>query len=388
MKAKIILLSVISIALVFGAAYHLLVNQTKRQLVEKLEDSVSRATSLYKFINAAETLDRIRSAEEIAARKELLDVYDAAAFKANPIEAEQKVQVELNVINKFTDDSDVLFITDTEGLVVAKNLDDTLKGVSFKENLLISNAISGRSDENIFQILGKRMKVVSVPIRKDGQIIGTFNSANIVDSEMAKGDFGNLTEETNAEKGNNPLTFAFVEKQKVLGSTMQPELHEALKRYVESRPEIVEKALKEEERKHEFTAVLNGERYYANIAVHDHLGQEKYVCYLFMSSIDRGLEPLYNNRNNFIWIVIIVLIIAIIFGLVIEEQAQTPISRFTEGMIEIIHGNRTFRFSNEAEGVEGQLNQNANMMIAALLNERTADEKNGTEKIGTMKAEE
>lgn len=57
-------------------------------------------------------------------------------------------------------------------------------------------------------------------------------------------------------------------------------------------------------------------------------------------------------------------------------------------MIEIIHGNRTFRFSNEAEGVEEQLNQNANMMIAALLNERTADDKNGTEKIGTMKAEE
>jgi len=388
MKAKLILLSVISIALVFGAAYHLLVNQTKRQLIETLEDSVSRATSLYKYINAAETLDRIRNAEEIAARKELLDVLDPAAMVANPVEAGQKIQVELNVINKFSDNSDVLFITDTEGAVVAKNLDDTLKGVSFKENLLVSNAISGRSDENIFEILGKRMKVVSVPIRKNGVIIGTFNSANIIDSEMAKGDFSNLTEETNEEKGNNPLLFAFAEKQKVLGSTMPPELHEALKKYIESKPEIIEKALKEEERKHAFTAVLNGERFYANIAVHEHLGQEKYVCYMFMSSIDRGLEPLYNSRNNFIWIVIIVLIISIIFGIVIEEQSQAPISRFTEGMIEIIHGNRKFRFSNEAEGVEGQLNQNANMMIAALLGERIPDEKNGTEKIGTMKAED
>ncbi|HOW52799.1 MAG TPA: hypothetical protein PLV42_12245 [bacterium] len=388
MKAKIILLSVISIALVFGAAYHLLVNQTKRQLIETLEDSVSRATSLYKYINAAETLDRIRAAEEIAARKELLDVLVPAALAANPIEAEQKIQVELNVINKFSDPSDVLFITDTEGRVVAKNLDNTLKGISFKENLLISNAISGRSDEDIFEILGKRMKVVSVPIRKEGAIIGTFNSANIIDSEMAKGDFSNLTEETNEEKGNNPLLFAFVEKQKVLGSTMPPELHEALKKYIENNPDIVEKALKEEERKHAFTAKLNGEKFYANIAVHEHLGQEKYVCYLFVSSIDKGLQPLYASRNNFLWIVIIVLIIAIIFGIVIEEQSQAPISRFTEGMIEIIHGNRKFRFSNEAEGVEGQLNQNANMMIAALLGERLPDEKSGTEKIGVMKPEE
>lgn len=388
MKAKIILLSLVSIALVFGAAYHLLVNQTKRQIVETLEDSVSRATSLYKYINAAETLDRIRNAEEIAARKELLDVFDPAAYVANPVEAAQKIQVELNVINKFSDDSDVLFLTDTAGAVIAKNLDDTLKGVSFKENLLISNAISGRSDQDIFEIRGKRMKVVSVPVRKDGQIIGTFNSANIIDSQMAKDDFSNLTEETNEEKGNNPLLFAFAEKQKVLGSTMPPELHEALKKYVENDPSIVESALKEAERKHEFTAVLNGERYYANIAVHEHLGQEKQVCYLFISSIDKGLQPLHASRNNFIWITIIVLILAIIFGIVIEEQSQAPISRFTEGMIEIIHGNRKFRFSNEAEGVEGQLNQNANMMIAALLGERIPDEKNGAEKIGAMKPEE
>ncbi len=388
MKAKIILLSLVSIALVFGAAYHLLVNQTKRQIVETLEDSVSRATSLYKYISAAETLDRIRNAEEIAARKEMLDVFDPAAYVANPVEAAQKIQVELNVINKFSDNSDVLFITDTAGTVLAKNLDDTLKGVSFKENLLVSNAISGRSDEDIFEILGKRMKVVSVPIRKDGRIIGTFNSANIIDSQMAKDDFSNLTEETNEEKGSNPLMFAFVEKQKVLGSTMPPELHEALKRYMEGKPEIVENAIKESERKHEFRTALNGEKFYANIAVHEHLGQEKQVCYLFISSVDKGLQSLSASRNNFIWITIIVLILAVILGIVIEEQSQVPISRFTEGMIEIIHGNRKFRFSNEAEGVEGQLNQNANMMIAALLGERVPDEKNGTEKIGTMKAEE
>jgi len=388
MKAKIILLAVCSLALMFVAAYQMLVKPAESQLIDTVEDGVSRATALYKYINAAETLGRIRDAEEIAGRKELLDVFDPAAYASDPKETAQRVQVELNVINKFTDNSDVLFVTNVEGRVIARNLDNTMNGTNFKENLLINNAISGRSDEDIFEILGKRMKVVSVPVRKNGQIIGTYNSANIVDSEMAKSDFSNITEETNEEKGASALAFAFVETGKVLGSTLPPDLHEALKKFIEANPELVGKALTEEERKHAFTATLAGERFYANIAVHEHLGQEKQVCYVFLSSISKALLPLQTSRNNFIWFTLILIILGIIIALVIEEQAQAPISRFTEGMIEVIHGNRSFRFSNEAEGVEGQLNQNANMMIATLLGERIPDEKQVGEKLGQMKVGE
>ncbi|HNT26708.1 MAG TPA: hypothetical protein PKH10_00890 [bacterium] len=382
MKIKIILLSLISILLVFGAAYHLLVNRTERQLKSALEENVSRATALYKYINAAETLNRIREAEEIASRKEMLDVFDPAALKTNRAEVERNVQVELNVVNKFADDADILFVTDTEGLVVAKNLDNTLNGVSFRENLLISNAIAGRSDEDIFVILNKLVKVVSVPIRKNGQIIGTYNSADIIDSEMAKEDFSNFAERASEEKGEAPLRLAFVAKGKVLGSTMPPDLHEALKKFVEGEQQIVEQSLKEETRQHAFTLTLAGERYYANIAAHQHLGQEKQVCYLFMNSIDRNLEKLRTSATYFSYIVLIIAILSLLFAIFIEEQAMAPINRFMEGMIELIHGNRAFRFNNEAEGLEGQLNQNANMMIAALLGERLPEEKSAPEKRG------
>ncbi len=371
MKAKIILLAVCSLALMFAAGYQMLLKPAENQLIGTIEDEVSRATSLYKYINAAETLERIRDAEEIASRKELLDVLDPATYATNPAEVAQRVQVELNVINKFADNSDILFVTDTEGKVIARNLDNTMNGLSFKENLLINNAISGRSDEDIFEILGKRVKTVSVPIRKNGAIIGTYNSANVIDSRMAKSDFSNLSEEAGAES----LALAFVEKGKVLGSTFPPDLHEALKKFIEANPAVVEMALTEAERKHAFTVTLGSERFYANISVHEHLGQEKQVCYVFLSSVDKALQPLRTNRNNFIWFTIVLAILAIIFALVIEEQAHAPINRFMEGMIEIIHGNRSFRFNNEAEGIEGQLNQNANMMIATLLGERIPEEK-------------
>lgn len=371
MKAKIILLAVCSLALMFAAGYQMLLKPAENQLIGTIEDEVSRATSLYKYINAAETLERIRDAEEIASRKELLDVLDPATYATNPAEVAQRVQVELNVINKFADNSDILFVTDTEGKVIARNLDNTMNGLSFKENLLINNAISGRSDEDIFEILGKRVKTVSVPIRKNGATIGTYNSANVIDSRMAKSDFSNLSEEAGAES----LALAFVEKGKVLGSTFPPDLHEALKKFIEANPAVVEMALTEAERKHAFTVTLGSERFYANISVHEHLGQEKQVCYVFLSSVDKALQPLRTNRNNFIWFTIVLAILAIIFALVIEEQAHAPINRFMEGMIEIIHGNRSFRFNNEAEGIEGQLNQNANMMIATLLGERIPEEK-------------
>jgi len=388
MKTKIILLVVCSLGLMCVAAYQMLVRPAESQLIQTIEDSVSRATALYKYINAAETLERIRDAEEIASRPELLAVFDPAAYAANPQEVSQRVQIELNVINKFADDSDVLFVTDTEGKVVARNLDNTMSGMSFRENLLINNAISGRSDEDIVEILGKKMKVVSVPIRKGGVIIGTYNSANIVDSEMAKSDFGKIAEETNEERGVRSLAFAFVEKGKVLGSTLPPDLHEALKRFMGEHPDIVEKALQEEERRHVFSVNLAGEEFYANIAVHEHLGQRGDVCYVFLSSTDKILQPFRASRTNFLWFTIILLVIGIILSVVIEEQAQAPINRFMEGMIEIIHGNRTFRFNNEAEGIEGQLNQNANMMIASLLGERILDEKQVGEKLGPMRAEE
>ncbi len=384
MKTKIILLAVCSLILMFAAGYQMLLKPAENQIIGTIEDSVSRATSLYKYINAAETLERIRDAEEIANRKELLDVFDPAAYATAPADVAQRVQVELNVINKFADNSDILFITDTEGRVIARNLDNTMNGLSFKENLLINNAISGRSDEDILEILGKRMKVVSVPIRKHGVIIGTYNSANVIDSRMAKSDFSNLS----SEAGTESLALAFVEKGKLLGSTFPPDLHESLKKFIEANPTVVEMALQEAERKHSFTASLGNERFYANIAAHEHLGQEKHVCYVFLTSVDKALQPLRANRNNFIWFTLVLAILAIIFALVIEEQAHAPINRFTEGMIEIIHGNRAFRFNNEAEGIEGQLNQNANMMIATLLGERIPEEKPSGSKDLLTKPEE
>ena len=43
--------------------------------------------------------------------------------------------------------------------------------------------------------------------------------------------------------------------------------------------------------------------------------------------------------------------------------------------ISIINGNVKYRFNNETTGIEGNLNQNANMMIATLLGEKIADKE-------------
>lgn len=378
MKLKIYLLSLLSILAVFLAAQYLFVNLINTHLTLTLKDSVSRATSLYKYINKADTLEKIKKSEQLAEKKELLEAFDTEQYKTTPQDVASKVQIELNIINKFSDSSDVIFVTDTEGAVVAKNLDDTLKGVNFKENLLIKNALLGRADENIFKMLkqNKYFKVTSVPIRKDGKIIGAFSSANYIDSKIAKEDFSKLYEETNEETRQTPLYLAFIEPKNLLGSNMPPELHEAFKRYVETNSEMIDMSFKDQDKRHSFEVVLNGERFFANIAIHPQLDNQEKVCYIILSSIDKTLEPVKNNRNNYMLLTAIIILISFIFGFIIEESFHAPINKFMEGMIEIINGNKGFRFNNEATGLEGNLNQNANYMISVLLGEKTPEEKN------------
>ncbi len=370
MKFKVFFIVLLASAAIFLATNHLFIGQTEKTTRQSLKESVGRATSLYKHINRANTLEKIRKAEKLSTRKELLEAFDVEKYRETPEDVSDNVQVELNIINKLYDRSDIIFVTDAEGSVVARNLEDTMKAFNFGENTLIKNALSGRSDEDILKILGKPYKVVTVPLRKDSKIIGTISVANNIDSEMAKTDFSTLTAETNGERNRLPLYFAFLGKKKLLGSNAPTELHEGLKRYIERSSGVIEGAFNESERVQAFEMNINGETFYANLAVHPQIGSEKEVAFLILSSVDMALAPIVGAKNNFTLFVAIVLLLGFIGAYFIEESFLAPINRFMEGMIEIINGNKKFRFDNEADGIEGNLNQNANYMISVLLGEK------------------
>ncbi len=370
MKFKIFLLVIIVAATIFGAAHYLFIDVSKNAAVTTLKESVSRATSLYKYINKANTLEKIRKGETISQKKELVDAFDEELYKSAPEEVFEKLQVELNIINKFYDQSDLLFITDKNGIVVSQNLEETLKAFSFKNNPLINSALNGKSDEDIFKIGTKIYRVTSVPFYKNREIIGTFSSANVIDSEMAKQDAMILSAETNDDTKKVPFFFAIFDKDTLLGSNTNSTIHDAIKRHLRDNPKIIEEAMKDAERKKALEFFLNGEHFFANVTVHPQMSGEKDVAYMILGSIDSVEQPIESKRNTFILIVAIALLIGLILSFVLEEIFMAPINKFMEGMIEIINGNKKFRFNNEVEGLEGNLNQNANYMISVLLGEK------------------
>jgi len=382
MKFKIFLLSFSTIALIFLATHYFFVIDTKQNLVMTLKDNVSRATSLYKHINRADSFARINKAVELANKKELLDAIDLED-KENYEEIAEKIQVELNIINRFQDTSDIIFVTDIDGYVIARNLDDTLKGMIFKDKILIKSAIAGSAGEDVFKIMGKLHRVISVPIKKDCKVIGTISFANQIDSEMAKIDFRTLAEETSEEKQKTPLYFAFLDlkNKEFLGSNMPPDFHTSLKAQLNSNQNFSQDVIKDDaERKFAFNMVLAGEKFYANVSAHPQLNQMKRVHYIILSSVDNVTRPLKSKKNNFLFFTALIIVLSFIIAFVLEESFMAPVNKFMEGMLEIINGNKKYRFSNDTEGLEGSLNQNANYMISVLLGEKEpAAEKNNKE---------
>lgn len=386
MKLKIFLLTLILTAVMFGSVNYLFVGYIKDHLKDSARNTVTQTVSLYKHINKADEVEAIRDAETLAEKTELLKAFDSEAWAGAVNEkgqvaegskdvvkqVEQNVQVELNVINKMYDKNDIIFVVDINGNVVAKNLDGTLRGKNFADKLLVSSALKGTSNRDIIQMLGKTYRVTAAPMKKDGKIIGAYCSADVVNSETAKEVMASLTDEASLNKSMK-FYFGFFNKRSLLGSTMPTELHEKFRDYIKTHSDIIEKIDKEEGKVHQLKISLKGEHFYASITRHPSLSDNNDMFYLTLTSIDDLLEPIASRYGTLILITVMLIIAGLISAIVLDEQLNKPINKFMENMLEIINGNTDYRFDNDAKGLENNLNQNANMMIATLLGEKVPE---------------
>ena len=94
-----------------------------------------------------------------------------------------------------------------------------------------------------------------------------------------------------------------------------------------------------------------------------------------MVSKDELLAPIEAKHRTFILIVCLALFATFVCIYIFDEINNKPITRFMEGMLEIINGNTRYRFNNDAKGVEANLNQNANMMLAAVRGEQIQEQQ-------------
>jgi len=129
------------------------------------------------------------------------------------------------------------------------------------------------------------------------------------------------------------------------------------------------------EKKKSLSFRLSGELYNASVALHSQRFGDSKLGYIILGSKDSVLLNIKAEQNKFIFIVLLVTILAIMISYFLVESFLTPINKFMEGMVEIINGNKKFRFNNDAEGIEGNLNQNANYMISVLLGEKIDSEQ-------------
>jgi hypothetical protein len=392
MKAKIFILTLVLTGAMYLAADYLFVRYSKTNLIDTAKSGVSQSISLYRYINMADSFAEIKNVESLAKKDELVNAFNVekweSAIKENSKdfsnlsedskklirEIEQNIQVELNVINKMYDKNDAIFMVDVHGNVVAKNLDGIFRNKNLSKELLIQTALQGFSDRDVIKIVDKTYLVTAAPVIKNGKIIGAYCSADNVNSETAKEAASSLYDES-LFNGLTKVYFGFFDKSALLGSTMPTELHESFKKFIVDNQELINKIDAEGSKKHEVNITLKNENFYTTISRHPSLSDTNDMFYIALVSKDKLLEPLKTRHGTLGLISFFIVLIGLIFSFILDEQFNKPVNKFMENMLEIINGNSKYRFSNDAEGTEGNLNQNANMMIAALLGEKTPEKE-------------
>ena len=406
MKVKLFLVTIILTVLLYAATNYFFVNYTCGNLVESAKNAVSQSVSIYSRISEADKFDKIHKVESIAKNLKLIEALDPAkwdevaeevlsAFAAEALENDgkakgevkrneltpnakafvDKIETEMNVINQIYDYSDTIFVTDTKGNIIAKNLDGIFKGVNLANEKLFQVVLRGTANRDVMKIKGKTYLVSAAPIVDKGNIIGIYFSADNIDSEAAKNAVANLYDESIFGNQQSKFYFGFFDKSSLLGSTLPTQLHESFRKFIKGNQDLIAKIDEEDSKRHDMEIVLNGETFFASVSRHPSLSDNEDLFYLSLVSRDKLLEPLSAKRGTFTIVALFLLVISLVLLYIFDEQNGRPVNKFMEGMLEIINGNVKFRFNNDAKGVEGNLNQNANMMIATILGERMPDKE-------------
>ncbi len=403
MKIKLFLVTIILTVLLYAATNYFFVNYTCGNLVESAKNAVSQSVSIYSRISEADKFDKIHKVESIAKNTKLIEALDPAkwdevseevlsAFAQEAVENDgkkgdvkrteltpnakafvDKIETEMNVINQIYDYSDTIFVTDTKGNIIAKNLDGIFKGVNIANEKLFQVVLRGTANRDVMKIKGKTYLISAAPVFDKGNIIGIYFSADNIDSEAAKNAVANLYDESIFGNQQSKFYFGFFDKSSLLGSTLPTQLHESFRKFIKGNQDLIAKIDEEDFKRHDMEIVLNGETFFASVSRHPSLSDNEDLFYLSLVSKNKLLEPLSSKRGTFSIVVALLLVISLVILYIFDEQNGRPVNKFMEGMLEIINGNIKFRFNNDAKGVEGNLNQNANMMIATILGERMPD---------------
>ncbi len=383
MKFKLFMLSFLSVAAMVLGANYLFVKTADKELTTNLEDNVIKAASLFNHINRADSFSRINEAEGLAAKDAFLDVFDMDKYAENPEEASRLIRIELDIINKYDDDADIIFVTDMDGMVVAKNLDQSMRGMILKEIPTISRALAGKSSEDIMEIKRAFYRTTTVPIRKDCKIVGTMTFGNKFDSEMAEADFMVLNHENNSDSIKKPLYFAYMDlkSKNLIASNMPTEIHSALRTIINSDSNFSSEFFKDGKKTHSFATEMNNGNYFVSLTKYQK-NSDKEIFFVVAGSVDDALAGFKSKKEKFMLFSILITLLGLIAAFILEEKFMAPINRFMEGMLEIISGNKDYRFSSDADDLEGNLNQNANYMISVLLNEENVDKPDEDDKKG------
>ncbi|MCK5808469.1 hypothetical protein KAH37_05765 [bacterium] len=391
MKLKIFLVALISIVILMIVGQKLFVDHSTKQMVTTMQERVTLESALFSHFVQLDANQNINITEDFARDSNFIKAFDAVAWNANRAlptdtpemaqtkKAEQKkiynnIQVELNTINKLYDKSDILFLTDLSGNIIVKNLDGAFSGVSLASDPIIKTALKGQGNVDVLKIKGKNYIVTAVPFKNaEGIIIGAYCSGDEINSTMIKEYSTHLDVGSQLHSTLTPIFFAIIEKETLLGSNLPPEYHTALRQALPSHAAEIQVAIKDA-RSYPLTVTLKDEQLYTVISTSKQLKGNKNIVLLTLSSSDKILDSLEARQHTFLIIALLIAVFAFIFSFLIDESVQKPITRFTEGMLEIINGNTRYRFNNDVTGLEEMLNQNANMMISVLQKEKTPEQ--------------
>lgn len=389
MKLKLFVLTFILTAVIFFTADCFFVEQLKENAVSTATKSISQSVLVYNQIAEYGKFTKVRRTETNAKSVKLLEAFNPAKWEAvsanvldsftngvqmNP-EAQNfinNLETELNVMYELFDDGNTVFVADKKGNIVAKDNDGLFRGINLGDEMLFENALNGRSNRDIVRIKDKTYLVAAAPMISNGEVIGVYFSADVMDTNSAR--TSNTALFSDAIYGGQ-YKFALFDHTTVLGSTLPTSLHEELKNFITTIPALTD-AIEEDNKPYDSTEIeFKDGTYLVSIARYPSLSGKKPYFYAVMVSKDELLAPIEAKHRTFILIVCLALFATFVCIYIFDEINSKPITRFMEGMLEIINGNTRYRFNNDAKGVEANLNQNANMMLAAVRGEQIQEQQ-------------
>lgn len=346
----------------------------------------------YQKAHEANASRRLEVAAAFAAEPELIATmllpHDTAELAEN---RHFRVYERLEVISRLRYPAELVIVTDTDGIELARTLVATWTKNDYSGKRLTKEALAGKPGEDFWRIGQRVMLVNVVPIYDQSRVLGLLIVANSVGESLiaeerhlgviSRGPVaidetagsaifveapGVASQHAGPKYAVGFSDLAFFSAERVIKSSLDTHRQDQLNSFLISNSQHVAEWLASKNKLYERSVTLGGETYHLVAAPYPTLQDDSLVGVMLLRSEGKWLKAFSGSRNFLMILSVLLAILGVSLAALIVQKAYDAIDFILEGAHQIIVGNKDYQFASANEYLN-QLGQTLNLMIAILL---------------------